>query len=262
MKVSKFGGTSLSSKESVLKARDIVQSDAERTFVVVSAPGKRFKGDKKVTDLLIDGDYESVWRRFLDLAEALGIDLNAEIAKTKNEVSRRWYDHDFIVSRGEYLMSVLFARVAGYEHLDAADFIVIKRGGLCDIKRTRKNFAAVNPNGRFVMGGFYGRGRGGAIRTFPRGGSDYTGAVVAAVMPECERYEVFTDTYGVCNADPNLYENARTITDMSYETLHIMAKNGAQVVFANCVPLLKKYKIPMLVDNTFDAGKTFTSVHI
>ena len=53
MKVCKFGGSSVASSEQILKVLEIVRSDPARRVVVVSAPGKRAKGDTKVTDMLI-----------------------------------------------------------------------------------------------------------------------------------------------------------------------------------------------------------------
>ena len=53
MKVAKFGGTSLADAKQIEKVVHIVKADPTRRIVVVSAPGKRFAGDTKVTDLLI-----------------------------------------------------------------------------------------------------------------------------------------------------------------------------------------------------------------
>ena len=54
MKVVKFGGSSLASAGQLEKVLNIVKSDSERRFVVVSAPGKRNAEDTKVTDALIN----------------------------------------------------------------------------------------------------------------------------------------------------------------------------------------------------------------
>ena len=53
MKVSKFGGSSLADGRQLQRVFDIIQSDENRKVIVVSAPGKRFKDDTKVTDLLL-----------------------------------------------------------------------------------------------------------------------------------------------------------------------------------------------------------------
>jgi aspartate kinase len=240
MKVTKFGGTSLATAANIRRAASIVSSDTARRFVVVSAAGRRFRGDIKVTDLLIE--------RFGNLADELGVsDLR-----------------DFFVSRGEDFMARLFSRVIGFTYLDAADFVVIKRGGLANIAATKRNFDRYfqthSREGGVVMGGFYGRTTGGQIRTFPRGGGDYSGAV-AAVCLAAEKYEVFTDTYGVMTADPNRDPTAVTIPELTFAELFKICDAGAEVVFRDCVPLLARHKISLLVDNTFDPGKHFTNVN-
>ena len=85
MKVCKFGGTSVATAEQIKKVADIVKSDSARKIIVVSAPGKRFDGDEKVTDLLIrlaevalSGDNtESVLQEVIDRYRliATGLDL-------------------------------------------------------------------------------------------------------------------------------------------------------------------------------------------
>ena len=229
MKVVKFGGTSLSCVENILRARDIVLADAARTFVVVSAPGKRFAGDTKVTDILIE--------RFGNLSNGLGLDL-----------------FDYMVSRGENMMAVLFARLIGFQFLDAAEYVVIRADGTPDLGATKRNFARLDPNGRYVMGGFFGyeKAKYGAsirrsgripykVKTFARGGSDTTGAVAAYAL-SAELYEIFTDTYGVYD------ENGRTITCMNFEQFDAM---GLRRVLNDTT---------MRIDNTFDPGKSYTMV--
>ena len=51
-KVCKFGGTSMADGNIIQRAVEIIKADKTRRYVVVSAPGKRFSGDIKVTDLL------------------------------------------------------------------------------------------------------------------------------------------------------------------------------------------------------------------
>ena len=85
MKVVKFGGSSLANAQQIEKVVSIVQSDAARRVVVVSAPGKRFSDDIKVTDLLIQiaetifaqGDAQAlvdqVIARYADIQQALSL---------------------------------------------------------------------------------------------------------------------------------------------------------------------------------------------
>ena len=283
MKVVKFGGSSLADSKNILIAKSVVESDAERTFVVVSAPGKaknasyingNLRPDLKITDLLIDAHakmcvddnsdekYESLetaLRRFKNIANELGIDMYDEIESTRNEILKNKCDYDFVISRGEYLMSVLFSRLIGYDFLDAKDYIVIKKNGTVNLCETRKNFNKIDKTGHYVMGGFFGRGENFLIRTFARGGSDYTGAIVSVCLG-ADLYENFTDTYGVQTANPSIVKNTETVPEMDYGSLRTLCWGGATVIFPNCVPLLKRHAMPLKVDSTFDSDKKFTLV--
>ena len=83
--VCKFGGSSLADGTNILKVCDILKSNPQRKYVVVSAPGKRFSGDIKVTDLLYQcfreatekGDcsetFSKIRKRFTSIVEELGM---------------------------------------------------------------------------------------------------------------------------------------------------------------------------------------------
>jgi len=283
MKVVKFGGTSLANAENILKAKTIIDADPTRSFVVVSAPGKCAGFGRKITDLLIDthaqlcfadtcDSCDVVFERFGTLADDLGIDIGAELERVREEVHINRCDYDFVVSRGEYLMALLFSKLLGWTFLDAAHYIVIKKSGLVDEQLTKSNFAKLDKKEKYVMGGFYGRaadisrreeryGRGvcGGVKTFARGGSDYTGAI-AAVCLGADIYENFTDTYGVQSANPAVVKHTQNVPEMDYATLHRLCRAGASVIYPNCIPLLRSRAMPLKVDCTFDAGKKSTFV--
>src|SRR6185437_10641076 len=104
MKVCKFGGTSVASAEQIKKVAKIVTSDPSRKVVVVSAPGKRFSEDEKVTDLLIhlaeqalkgentDWELEKVVDRYRHIATDL--DLTEEIVQVIEKDLRQRLDCD------------------------------------------------------------------------------------------------------------------------------------------------------------------------
>jgi len=270
MKVVKFGGSSLGSAENILKAKDIILADGARTFVVVSAPGKAADFPRKITDLLIDthaqlcyedscDSCDTVFGRFEKLSRDLGVDISAELERVREEISINRCQYDFVISRGEYLMAVLFAKVLNWVFLDAANYVAIKKNGLVDEEVTRKNFLKIQKTKCYVMGGFYGRGVDGGVKTFARGGSDYTGAV-AAVCLNAAMYENFTDTYGVQTANPAVVKNTQTVSEIDYATLHRLSRAGASVIYPNCLPLLRRHAMPLKVDCTFDAGKKGTLV--
>ena len=85
LKVTKFGGSSLADARQFQKVKDIVQADGRRVVVVVSAPGKRFPEDNKITDLLYlchahlkygvsyDGIFSMIEDRFLEIQNELGL---------------------------------------------------------------------------------------------------------------------------------------------------------------------------------------------
>ena len=271
MKIVKFGGTSLATAENILQAKHIVDLDKSRTFIVVSAPGRSPDFSRKVTDLLIDAHAQLcyadscdtcdlVFRRFRRLSADLKIDMEAEIARVFEEVLINKCDYDFIISRGEYLMSILFARLLGYRFLDAANYVVIKKNGLVNFQKTRERFQKLNKNERYVMGGFFGRKEiGEGVKTFTRGGSDYS-AAIAAVCLGANLYENFTDTHGVQSANPALVKNTKNIAELDYATLYKLSLGGASVIYPNCVPLLKCHAMPLKVDCTFEPGKKFTVI--
>lgn len=52
LKITKFGGSSVANAEQFKKIKNIIEQDPTRRYIVVSAPGKRFAADNKITDLL------------------------------------------------------------------------------------------------------------------------------------------------------------------------------------------------------------------
>jgi len=106
IKVTKFGGTSVADGIQIEKIRQIVQADPDRKYVVVSAPGKRYDGDHKITDLLYlckthiehNLPYEQVFQVICDRYMALKINLGLsvdlqkefeEIKKNLKELSKK-----------------------------------------------------------------------------------------------------------------------------------------------------------------------------
>ena len=278
MKVVKFGGSSLASAEAIMRARSIVLEDEQRRFIVVSAPGKCKEFPRKVTDLLLDAQAELgaddckgwecsqslnlVIARFKELSKSLKVDMNDEIKRTHEEICINCHDRDFVVSRGEYLMAVLFSKVLEFKFVDAASLIVISQNGKFNESATRSNFLKkVLKGDKIVIGGFYGRSVNGGVKVFTRGGSDYSGAI-SAVCLKALVCEVFTDTYGVQTANPMLVSQTKTVAELDFATMHKLSVAGASVLHPDCLPLLKNHGVPLLVDNTFDHGVNYTRVTV
>lgn len=270
-KVVKFGGTSMATADSVRRVRDIVSSDDSREIVVVSAPGKRFKGDQKVTDLLYKA-YEQnkkkqpmtaldeVKERFVGLRKELG--LNTDVEREFCEIARGIEDSiapDYAASRGEYLAAKMFSEYSGYEFVDAYDLIAF-HGAAYDPTATAVKCAEVLSGKRnIVVPGFFGADENGMVRTFSRGGSDVTGAILAANVG-ADLYENWTDVSGFMVADPHVVEGAKTMEILNYEELRELSYMGAGVLHPDSVFPVRASGIPINIRNTFKPEDSGTMI--
>ena len=261
--VAKFGGSSLSDAGQFAKVRQIIEMDARRCYVVPSAPGKRFDGDEKVTDLLYrtyrlhrEGQdftpaFSQVRDRFLSIASELG--LKVDIASHLDEIERdilAGASEDYCASRGEYLNGLLLADYLGYHFLDPKDFIFFSRDGSFDSERTNAALSAARSRtDRAVIPGFYGSGADGRIRTFSRGGSDVSGAIVARAA-YADMYENWTDVSGFLMADPHVVPGARAIRSITYRELRELSYMGATVLHEDSVFPVHRAGIPTNIRNT------------
>ncbi len=173
------------------KIRDILNADASRKVVVVSAAGKRDKNDHKITDLLylchahtqygVDCTpvFEMITSRYLQIRDDLGVDLDleSEFAQLKKKLDAKAVSQDELVSRGEYFSAKLMAAYLGFRFVDAADWIQFEFDGNVNRERSYEALCKLVLRGQgVVIPGFYGVMPDGNIRTFTRGGSDITGA--------------------------------------------------------------------------------------
>ena len=232
-KVVKFGGSSLADAKQFEKVYDIIKSDKSRKYVVPSAPGKRFKDDTKVTDLLYsayhcDNEEEiiqlfnEIKQRYQDIIDGLHLDLNLdkEFDIIKNNF-RNNEGLDYAVSRGEYLNGIVLAHYLGFEFIDAKDVIFIDEHGTYDSKMTDPILSDILSQKEYVViPGFYGSkndGRG-KIKVLSRGGSDGTGSIVAK-NAHVNLYENWTDVSGCLLADPRIVKNPDVIETITYKEL-------------------------------------------
>ncbi|MCL2736518.1 MAG: aspartate kinase [Propionibacteriaceae bacterium] len=261
IKTVKFGGSSLANAEQIAKAAAIIRSDPDRRYVVASAPGKRSAADVKVTDLLYqlygrrDGDYAytlaSIRQRFTRIASDLDveIDLDPHFATIEKHLLTI-ADPDYIASRGEYLNCVLLAAYLGWPLIDSADVIRFADSGEFLVDETDVLLGtALHKVERAVIPGFYGATAQGQIKTFPRGGSDVTGALVArAAMAEV--YENWTDVSGILIADPRVVDDPLPIREISYTALRELTYLGASVLHENAIIPVRSRGIPINIRNT------------
>ena len=223
-KVVKFGGSSVADAIQLHKVKDIVLSDPDRKYVVVSAPGKRYADDIKVTDLLylckthvdhnipVDHIFQVIRDRFkiMEVNLNVDIDINAELEEIKSNL-KPGVTADYIASRGEYLCGRLTAAYLGFDFIDPAGLICFDEKGKHLADETQKALSQeLAKHERAVIPGFYGSMPDGSVRTFSRGGSDVTGSLVAKAVG-ADIYENWTDVSGFLMADPRIVENPKPI---------------------------------------------------
>ena len=260
--VCKFGGSSVADADQIRKIVSIIQSDGRRRFIVISAPGKRYKEDEKITDLLllchelasrgqkITGPFNTIRERYLEIARELESaikieDLLAEIEKRIESGASK----DFAASRGEYLCARLVAEYLGAAFIEAAEAIKFQVDGKIDETTYDLIAKRLSDKSLYVIPGFYGSTPDGKIRTFSRGGSDITGSLVArAVMAEI--YENWTDVSGFLMTDPRLVKNPRPISRLTYREMRELASLGANVFHEEAVLPVSSAEIPINIRNT------------
>jgi aspartate kinase len=287
MKIAKFGGTSLANAKQIKKVCDIITADPARKLVVVSAPGKRFKEDTKVTDLLIacankyllDGEAESelqaVISRYREIAEDFGLgesivaEISADLrARLTSDTTNTDKYMDAMKAAGEdnsakivacYLQST--GVEASYVNPQEAGLIVSSEYGNAQVlpesyevlKKLRDR------SGILIFPGFFGYSEEGTIVTFSRGGSDITGSILAAAV-EAELYENFTDVDSVFVANPQIIENPKEIKEITYREMRELAYAGFSVFHEEALIPAFRAGIPVCVKNTNNPSSPGTMI--
>jgi len=277
MKVCKFGGSSLADAAQVSQVCDVVLGDPDRRLVVVSAPGKRFKEDIKVTDLLIacanarldnkptDEALGAVVARYREIQETLGVDPAVMDAISENltitlagNVEHRERFMDAMKAAGEDNSARLVAAELQRRGVDAHYLNPGEAGLLLSgeygnarlLPESYDNLARLREaEGITVFPGFFGYTREGEVVTFPRGGSDITGAILAAAV-KAEVYENFTDVDFVCSVDPSLAEDVKPITEMTYREMRELSYAGFNVLHDEAIIPAVHAEIPIRICNT------------
>ena len=266
----KFGGSSLADAGQFKKVAEIVKADPRRRFIVASAPGKRNSDDIKITDLLLkakeNGDdledtLSLIEKRYREIADELGVDIDIqrEIDEIRNRIMNEPKDAllGYVPSRGEYIGSKILAKYLGFDFIDAGEFIKFDCDGNYDQELTEKLLGGELIKHEFaVIPGFYGSMPDGTIKTFSRGGSDITGAIVAASVG-ADLYENWTDVSGLLMADPRIVEKPAAVPVITYRELRELSYLGAEVLHADTVFQVSSKGIPINIKNTnspTDAG--------
>ena len=263
-KVVKFGGSSLASAEQFKKVGKIIHADDSRVYVVPSAPGKRFDGDTKVTDMLlhayqtasegndVDEELKAIKARYDEIITGLELkdfSLDDDFAEIKKNLAEN-PQSDYAASRGEYLNGKVMAAYLGIPFIDSAEVIFFnEEGNLNDYKTYKRLTERLAQNERAVIPGFYGMGKDGNVKTFSRGGSDVTGSIVARAS-RADVYENWTDVSGCLVADPRIIDNPQPIHVITYRELRELSYMGASVLHEDAVFPVRKAGIPINIRNT------------
>ena len=277
MKVIKFGGSSLADANQIKKVCDIILADAARRLVVVSAPGKRFSSDTKVTDMLIAladaalsgigcaGELDAVVGRYESIAADLGLgseiteqirdDITARVSSSK---SNKGKFIDLMKAAGEDNSAKLVAAYLQSINIDAEYINPLKAGLILSdefgnaqvLPKSYNKLARLAKNPKImIFPGFFGYSETGEVVTFSRGGSDVTGAILAAAV-NADVYENFTDVDSVYAANPKIVKNPMPIPMFSYEEMRELSYAGFTVLHEEALAPVYHKGITVNIKNT------------
>jgi aspartate kinase len=288
MKVAKFGGTSLASAEQIRKVCAIIRADRDRRIIVVSAPGKRFKEDIKVTDLLIryaerylsegaaDDEKNAVTERYAEIAEGLGLspDIAEKITANLHEVlANKHFETpcrfiDAVKAAGEDTCAKLVAHYlrslgeeAEYVNPREAGLFVTDEAGNAQVlpEAYGRLRSLKDRKGIVVFPGFFGYTPEGVLVTFSRGGSDITGSILAAAV-QADVYENFTDVDSVYVVNPHLVSQPKEIKEITYREMRELSYSGFTVFHEEALLPAYQAGIPVCIKNTNNPGAPGTLI--
>ena len=278
MKVIKFGGSSLATGVQFEKVIKIIDDDFERKVIVTSAPGKRFSGDIKVTDLLIEyaqavlskKDYQpivqEIMSRYQEIADhfKLADSVTSHLKNNlENLASKSFPDDEHLLAafkaHGEYLNAILLTDVLNSQGIKAI-FVNPKTAGI--VVEGQPNDADIAPetylnlsrldlpkDARLVFPGFFGYSKDGSIYTFSRGGSDITGAILSRGL-NADLYENFTDVDAIYVANNKIVAHPQAIKKMSYREMRELSYAGFSVFQDEAIIPAVKGQVPVNIKNT------------
>lgn len=205
------------------------------------------------------------WNRIAVVVSAMSGETN-RIVGLVNEVNPKASarSYDMAVSAGEQVAVGLLSAALEAEGIGAEPFLGYQLGILTDTAHARARIQSIDTakieaawsEGKIpVIAGFQGVTSDHKITTLGRGGSD-TSAVALAVALKASFCEINTDVNGVYTADPRVVKNATLIEELNYDVALELAASGGKVLHPRCVELGAKYKMPIVVRNTFDTNES------
>lgn len=282
MKVLKFGGTSVGTVESLNNVKKIVEEIPGQAIIVVSALGgltdKLIATAKMASDSNPDWkqEMETIRQRHYNIIENVVPDHLKDQVKEKIDSLltglQRNYEGvwllrslpeatlDIIVSFGERMSSVIVAAmVKNGKRYYSPDFVKTEKWygkNIADSKLTDKlikeTFKDLEANEKAIVPGFISTdSTSGAITNLGRGGSDFTGALIAAAL-DAEVLEIWTDVDGFMTADPRIVKDALIIDHLTFTESMELCTFGAKVIYPPTIfPVFHK-NIPIKILNTFN----------
>ena len=295
MQILKFGGTSVENAANISRVADIVKnaSAKDKTSVVVSALGGVTDSLLKCAALAAAKDetfltiLKEIEERHINVVKNImpvtqqssllslvkkGMNEIEDICKgifLLGELSERTKDR--VISYGELLSSqILSAKLQSMgldnEWKDSRELIKTDS----NFGKAAVNFFISNNNitgyfsseksNLFIFPGFVASNKDGETTTLGRGGSDYTGAILAAGT-DASVFEVWTDVSGMMTADPRLVNNKKLIPQISYQEAMELSHFGAKVIYPPTIQPVMNKNIPVWIKNTFAPEDTGTVIH-
>lgn len=276
MNVAKFGGSSLANSEQFKKVGGIVEEDSSRKFIVVSAPGKRYEEDYKITDLLIrlgdayirDSKYKSYFITImdritaivqeLDLPKKITQEIQANIEQVLQKDLKQTDKMNEIKAIGEdssakILSAYLQTLGIDAHYVNPSDAGIIVDNNPEGATLLPESYEKINTlrekKGVLVIPGFFGYTKDGLLATFSRGGSDITGAIIASGV-QAELYENFTDVNAVYSVNPSIVHNPKEIKLLTYREMRELSYAGFSVFHDEALIPAFNAKIPVCIKNT------------
>ncbi len=246
------------------QVKNIIDADKSRKYVVVSAPGKRFPKDIKVTDVLyrcydevmLTGqckeNFKIIRERFTGIVKDLGLDFDIDtvLTNTEQDICEK-RSKDFTASRGEYLSAMVTAEYLGFKFVDATELVRFDSQGRLNEDYTNDKVKIKLQDIEYaVIPGFYGKDYAGNIKTFSRGGSDITGSIIARGVC-ASLYENWTDVSGFLVCDPRIVPESKAIKQITYKELRELSYMGAEVLHSEAIFPVMKGRININIKNTF-----------
>ncbi|MBQ6971553.1 MAG: hypothetical protein IJP86_04275 [Synergistaceae bacterium] len=259
--VSRLGGNAAANSQEVRRAAEVITSNPDRRYIVVSAPGptadspgitdllymchSAFSGKENCDDMLAKiSDY------YGEIVSGLGIDfdISAEMSALRKSLELGM-NLDYVASRGEYIMSKIFAKFLDWPFIDATELLFFDKNGNPDKAKTFKTAGEVLKDyDRAIIPSFYGSLPDGKIKTFRRGDCDTAGAMIACAV-KADLYEKWSETAKIYSADPAVIPDAELIENITYGEALELNYIGMDLVTDEVIFMLQEAGIPMMISS-------------